>query len=79
MPKLIALVMENWPVSKKMFHTITKNPLLISKSLSGPTSLDVLRAEHIVTVPISNLKDIPKDRVEWIIKREGHGLRASLS
>lgn len=37
-----------------MFHTVTKNPLLISNSLSGPTSLDVLIAEHIVTVSISN-------------------------
>lgn len=46
-----------------MFHTITKNPLLISKSLSGPTSLDILIAEHIVTVPITNLKGA--QRIGW--------------
>lgn len=51
-----------------MFHTVTKNPLLISSSLSGPTSLDVLIAEHIVTVPISNSNSAQK--IGWSGSRE---------
>lgn len=66
MPKSIALgiklVMENWPVSKKCY-TVTKNPLLISKSLSEFTSLDVLMAERIVTMSISNSKGA--QRIGW--------------